>query len=104
MELDAEFNVLSSSRHELDGYAYVHDFAFTENYYIVYNNPVDLDLLPLATGDKAPGQVSCVRGPLTCVVLSCCGCLARGRMRQWLSSSPTSSRVPCRFISPPRVE
>jgi all-trans-8'-apo-beta-carotenal 15,15'-oxygenase len=73
MELDAELNVLSSSRHELDGYAYVHDFAFTENHYIVYNNPVDLDLLPLATGHKAPGQVSCVHGSLTRVVyfLSC---------------------------------
>jgi carotenoid cleavage dioxygenase-like enzyme len=55
-ELDAEFRVISSSRHELEGYAYVHDFAFTDNHYIVYNNPVDLDLLPLMTGDKAPGQ------------------------------------------------
>lgn len=63
LELDAEFNVLSSSRHELDGYAYVHDFAFTANHYIVYNNPVDLDLLPLATGDKAPGQVSLCTQP-----------------------------------------
>jgi all-trans-8'-apo-beta-carotenal 15,15'-oxygenase len=40
----------------LRGYGFVHDFCFTERYYVVFQNPVDLDIAPFALGQRCPGE------------------------------------------------
>ena len=34
----------------------MHDFCFTESHYIFFQNPVDLDIVPFAAGQRCPGQ------------------------------------------------
>jgi all-trans-8'-apo-beta-carotenal 15,15'-oxygenase len=40
----------------LRGYGFVHDFAFTEKWYVIFQNPVDLDIAPFALGQRCPGE------------------------------------------------
>ena len=55
-EFDASFGLTSKIEYELSKFAFVHDFCFTENYYIVFQNPVDLDMFPFIIGAKCPGE------------------------------------------------
>ena len=43
----------------VDGFAFVHDFAFTERYYLLFQCPVDIDMVPFVAGTKCPGE--CLR-------------------------------------------
>lgn len=40
----------------LPGFAFVHDFCFTETHYIIFQNPVKLDMVPFIAGMKGPGE------------------------------------------------
>jgi all-trans-8'-apo-beta-carotenal 15,15'-oxygenase len=40
----------------LQGYGFVHDFCFTARWYIFFQNPVDLDIVPFVAGARTPGQ------------------------------------------------
>lgn len=45
--------------HTLTGFAFLHDFAITENYYVVFQNPVTVNNLPYMLGQYP--AASCVR-------------------------------------------
>ena len=45
--------LVSKSQHSLPGYAFLHDFTVTKHYYVIFRNPVGLDLLPFLLGRKA---------------------------------------------------
>lgn len=38
--LSADFGIAASREYELAGFAFLHDFALTENYYVLFQNPV----------------------------------------------------------------
>lgn len=44
--------LVSKSQHSLPGYAFLHDFTVTKHYYIIFKNPVSLDLMPFLLGRK----------------------------------------------------
>ena len=59
-ELDEEtMQPVVKSEYSLPGFAFLHDFVFTENYYIIFQNPVTVDNVPYVLG-IAPAA-SCVR-------------------------------------------
>lgn len=58
-ELEQDFSVAAQRSYELEGFAFLHDFAMTENYYLVFQNPVTVDNLPYISG-RAPAA-ACVR-------------------------------------------
>ena len=45
--------------HAVDGFAFIHDFCFTERYYVLFQCPVDIDMAPFIAGTKCPGE--CLR-------------------------------------------
>ena len=45
--------------HKMHGFAFLHDFALTQNYFVIFQNPVTVDNVPYILG-KAPAA-SCVR-------------------------------------------
>ena len=55
-EWDEDFRLLSRERYPVEGFAFVHDFCFTENYYIFFQNPVSIDMLPFVLGARCPGE------------------------------------------------
>lgn len=55
----AQHQHLATAQHTLRGFAFIHDFVLTENYYIVFQNPVTVDNIPYILG-MAPAA-SCVR-------------------------------------------
>ncbi|KAK3267487.1 hypothetical protein CYMTET_23959, partial [Cymbomonas tetramitiformis] len=55
-ELDQQYRVQRRLEHEFPGYAFMHDFAITKNYYVMFHNPVDLEILPFMVGEKCPGE------------------------------------------------
>ncbi|EFN55590.1 hypothetical protein CHLNCDRAFT_134121 [Chlorella variabilis] len=57
-EYTPEFAVAAKTTFELAGFPFLHDFAFTANYYVIYENPVKMDYVPYITG-KAPAA-ACV--------------------------------------------
>ncbi|KAL4425965.1 hypothetical protein ABPG75_009981 [Micractinium tetrahymenae] len=58
-ELDQDFGVAAWRSFELAGFAFLHDFALTESYFVVFQNPVTVDNLPYLLG-RAPAA-ACVR-------------------------------------------
>ncbi len=44
--------LLSHSQHSLPGYAFLHDFTITQQYYVIFRNPVNLHLVPFVLGRK----------------------------------------------------
>jgi len=52
-ELDDAMRVVCTKEYTLDGYAFVHDFQVTDGHYVVFQNPVELDLAPLLLGTKS---------------------------------------------------
>mmetsp|Transcript_18156 Transcript_18156/g.59307 ORF Transcript_18156/g.59307 Transcript_18156/m.59307 type:complete len:588 (-) Transcript_18156:61-1824(-) len=55
-EFGPDFELVSRCEHEIDGFAFVHDFAFTADSYVLFHNPVDLDMIPMVTGERCAGQ------------------------------------------------
>lgn len=58
-EFTPEFEVAAKTSFELDGFAFLHDFAITKNFFVVFQNPVTVDNVPYVLG-KAPAA-ACVR-------------------------------------------
>jgi len=56
-EFDQNWNAVVRRPFYVDGFCFVHDFVFTENYYIFFQNPADFDPLPYVVGEKNPAQV-----------------------------------------------
>ncbi|BAC91630.1 carotenoid oxygenase family protein [Gloeobacter violaceus] len=57
--LSPDGGVRVESEHTVPGFAFVHDFALTENYWVFFQNPMALDPLPFVLGFKAAGE--CLR-------------------------------------------
>ncbi len=55
-EFDSNGTLVAKRDHTLPGFAFLHDFALTENYYIFFQNPVTLNPLPFMLGFKGAGQ------------------------------------------------
>ena len=47
---------LPSREVPLIGYGFVHDFAFTKSFSLLFQSPVDIDLVPFVSGQRCPGQ------------------------------------------------
>jgi len=58
-ELGSDLKPVSQRLISISGFAFLHDFALTENYYIIFQNPVEVDNVPYLFG-KAPAA-ACVR-------------------------------------------
>jgi all-trans-8'-apo-beta-carotenal 15,15'-oxygenase len=57
--LKPDGKILVEGKHTIPGFAFLHDFAFSENYWIFVQNPMALDPLPFVFGFKAAGE--CLR-------------------------------------------
>jgi all-trans-8'-apo-beta-carotenal 15,15'-oxygenase len=58
-EFGPDGEVRKDSRHSVPGFAFLHDFAITPNYYIFVQNPVSFNPLPFALGFK--GAAECIQ-------------------------------------------
>lgn len=58
-ELDLEGKLLRKHAHSLPGFAFIHDFAITPNYCILFQNPVKFNPLPFVFGVRGAGE--CVK-------------------------------------------
>lgn len=54
--LTRDGRVITEQKRTFPGFAFLHDFAFTENYWILFQNPLSLDPLPFVFGLKAAGE------------------------------------------------
>jgi all-trans-8'-apo-beta-carotenal 15,15'-oxygenase len=57
--LKPDGKIIVEGKHTIPGFAFLHDFAFSENYWIFVQNPMALDPLPFVFGFKAAGE--CLR-------------------------------------------
>lgn len=55
-ELDADFTVLSRHRWETPGFAFIHDFALTDDYAVFFQNPVTVNPLPYWFGFRGAAE------------------------------------------------
>ncbi|QDZ40047.1 Apocarotenoid-15,15'-oxygenase [Euhalothece natronophila Z-M001] len=55
-DFDANFNLLRKQSHNVPGFAFIHDFAITPNYYIFFQNPVKFNPIPFALGLRGAGE------------------------------------------------
>jgi all-trans-8'-apo-beta-carotenal 15,15'-oxygenase len=55
-EFDPTGAVVQQQTRIIPGFAFLHDFAITEHYYIFFQNPVTLNPLPFMFGFQGPGQ------------------------------------------------
>jgi all-trans-8'-apo-beta-carotenal 15,15'-oxygenase len=55
-ELNSQNELLQQKTFNIPGFAFIHDFAITPNYYIFFQNPVVLNPLPFVLGLKGAGQ------------------------------------------------
>nr|WP_238717856.1 carotenoid oxygenase family protein [Petrachloros mirabilis] len=55
-EFDLSGTLLQSQTHSIPGFAFIHDFALTPNYYLLFQNPVTLNPIPYVLGLCTPGQ------------------------------------------------
>ncbi len=58
-EFSADGQLTERRRHTLPGFAFLHDFAITPNYYIFVQNPVSFNPLPFVLGIK--GAAECIQ-------------------------------------------
>ncbi|CAD7695684.1 unnamed protein product [Ostreobium quekettii] len=58
-EFDDRFTVISETEYDVEGYAFIHDFALTKNYYVIPQNPVSFDIAGYASGQKC--AIHCVK-------------------------------------------
>lgn len=49
----------SHSQHSLPGYAFLHDFTVTQQYYVIFHNPVTFHLKPFVLGQKGAVHSVC---------------------------------------------
>lgn len=69
-ELDKTGKVVEKHAHSVPGFAFIHDFAITPNYCILFQNPVSFNPLPFVLGWQGAGQ--CVKfrpGELTRIIV-----------------------------------
>lgn len=55
-ELDPRNKLLQQKTFNIPGFAFVHDFTITPNYYIFFQNPVSLNPIPFVLGLRGAGQ------------------------------------------------
>ncbi|HEY9302599.1 MAG TPA: carotenoid oxygenase family protein, partial [Phormidium sp.] len=55
-ELDESGKIVQSHAHSVPGFAFIHDFAITPNYCILFQNPVSFNPLPFVFGWQGAGQ------------------------------------------------
>lgn len=55
-EVDESGHLLQKRTEIIPGFAFVHDFAITPNYYIFFQNPVSLNPFPFLLGFRSAGQ------------------------------------------------
>lgn len=55
-ELNLKGEIVRQQEHVLPGFAFIHDFAVTPNYYIFFQNPVKFSPLPFLFGAKGAGE------------------------------------------------
>lgn len=55
-EFDSDGNLLQTVETPITGFAFMHDFAVTENYYVFVKCPLDFEPLPYVLGLKSAGQ------------------------------------------------
>ncbi len=58
-EFDRDGKVVEEHTHTVPGFAFIHDFAITQNYCIFFQNPVDFNPFPFLFGFKGAGE--CVK-------------------------------------------
>jgi hypothetical protein len=105
-ELDEEFGVAGQREYDLDGFAFLHDFAMTPSYYVVFQNPVTgvcgrcrhrpADCVPRGRHPWGGHSAMCPHSPTLC----------RPHPSGAQHSLPTLAPAPCSpaplpFISPP---
>ena len=56
-EFDSAWKAAVRRPLRLTGFAFVHDFAVTENYYLWFQNPCDFDPAPFVLGEKNPAEL-----------------------------------------------
>jgi all-trans-8'-apo-beta-carotenal 15,15'-oxygenase len=54
--LDADLNVTAQYRWEVPGFAFIHDFALTDDYAVFFQNPVTVNPLPYWFGFRGPAE------------------------------------------------
>jgi all-trans-8'-apo-beta-carotenal 15,15'-oxygenase len=55
-ELNQEGKVIHQHTHNVPGFAFIHDFAITPNYCILFQNPVTFNPIPFALGMRGAGE------------------------------------------------
>ncbi len=55
-EFDLAGQLQHHQTHSIPGFAFIHDFALTPNYYLFFQNPVTLNPIPYMLGLRSPGQ------------------------------------------------
>jgi all-trans-8'-apo-beta-carotenal 15,15'-oxygenase len=55
-ELNLNYELIQQKTFTIPGFAFIHDFVITPNYYIFFQNPVTLNPLPFAFGLRGAGQ------------------------------------------------
>jgi all-trans-8'-apo-beta-carotenal 15,15'-oxygenase len=55
-ELDLRGNLIKDKTFNIPGFAFIHDFVITPNYYIFFQNPVALNPFPFVFGFRGAGQ------------------------------------------------
>ncbi|MEM7553162.1 MAG: carotenoid oxygenase family protein [Cyanobacteria bacterium P01_A01_bin.84] len=55
-ELDIQGNIIRKKAHSVPGFAFIHDFAITPNYCILFQNPVTFNPIPFVLGMRGAGE------------------------------------------------
>ena len=55
-ELNTNGEIIKKQNHSIPGFCFIHDFVITENYCILFQNPVNFNPIPFALGISSAGQ------------------------------------------------